>query len=157
MLSIKTFAKKIATASILLCLVSSAFAVTNYPDQLLQQATQTFQLSTHTPPTASLIVGNRLFQQSKFKQAYAVMLPWAKQGNQTAQLEIGFMNEFGQGVPQSYQKAALWYFLAIRPNQFNGRPMQRAINAYFGLNQKVDYQTAALWFRMAAELSVDRY
>lgn len=101
---------------------------------------------------------NQLFQQSQFKKVFPLALQYAGQGNVRAQLEVGFMYEFGKGVKQDYQKAALWYFIAMRPNDYNKKPRERALKSYFGLEgQKVDYQQAAQWFRMAAELSYDPY
>ena len=38
---------------------------------------------------------NRYFQRSQFQQALAANLPWAKAGDRRAQLEVGFMYEFG--------------------------------------------------------------
>lgn len=115
-------------------------------------------LNFHAQPTMTLKRTNQLFQRSQFQQAHQALLPWAEQGNPIAQLEIGFLYEFGQGVKQNYQHAAQWYYLAVRPYAYNKKPLQRAFKAYYGLGgEKINYYKAAVWFRMAAELSVDQY
>ena len=71
---------------------------------------------------------------------------------------IGYLNEFGLGVPQNYKKASLWYYQVIVPNLYNKVPLERAISYFYGGNgYKVNYKKSAEWFRMAAELSLDGY
>lgn len=102
-------------------------------------------------------VNQRLFQKSHFNQAAKALLPLAEKSNPLAQMELGFLYEFGHGVKQSYQTAAQWYYLAVVPYDYNEKPLVRALKAYYGLGEPINYQKAALWFRMAAELSVDKY
>ncbi len=98
------------------------------------------------------------FQAEKFQQAFPVLKQYAGQGSHRAQLEVGFMYQYGKGVPQDFQLAALWYYIAADPTPDSVKPMQRGLDAYFGLDgESVDYQAAAEWFQMAAELSDDRY
>lgn len=114
-------------------------------------------LQVNAKPALSLQQANRLFQQSRFKPAYQALLPWAQTGNRMAQLEVGFLYEFGKGVSRDYPRAAQWYYLAVIPYDYNQKPLARAFKAYYGIGEKVDYREAARWFRMSAELSVDKY
>ncbi|MCF6775380.1 hypothetical protein L3V83_02215 [Thiotrichales bacterium 19X7-9] len=98
------------------------------------------------------------FKSSDFKSAYQALLPYALEGNSIAQLEIGFLTEFGLGVKKNTQAAALWYFIAAKPNAYNEHAFAWGVDYYFGLaGKEKDMDKAALWFRMAAELSNDRY
>ena len=116
-------------------------------------------LNAKAKPLISFKVANKtLFQRTKYKQAYQALLPLAQTGNPLAQMEVGFLYEFGHGVSkQSYKTAAKWYYLAVVPYVYNQSPLKRAAKAYYGIGEPVNYKKAALWFRMAAELSVDRY
>lgn len=97
------------------------------------------------------------FRNAQFDKAYQALLPFAKDGQITAALEVGYLYEFGLGVKQSYQTAALWYYLTISLDDYNRNSVSKGIDYYFGLNGRdKNYQKAALWFRMAAELSNDR-
>ena len=92
------------------------------------------------------------FLQSDFKLSYKQMLPYALTGNANAILVMGFLNEFGQGVPKNLKDAALWYYVGIHQNKYNKRPILRGLHAY----NEGDYENAAQWFRMANELAVIR-
>ena len=113
----------------------------------------------HTPKLNQAAItrqkANRYFQRSQFQKALTANLPWAKAGDRRAQLEVGFMYEFGRGVKQDPQRAALWYFAATRPNGYNAKPLARGYRHF--CTHQPDYATAARWFRMAAELGDDRY
>lgn len=89
-----------------------------------------------------------LFLQSRFAESYQAMLPLAVNGNMNAILVVGYLNEFGRGVPQSHQQAALWYYYAAVPNQYNQLAIQRGVIAY----DEGSYADAASWLRMAVEL-----
>ena len=42
----------------------------------------------------------------------------AEQGNAVAQFNLGLMYEKGQGLPQDYVKAHMWYNIASQSNEF---------------------------------------
>ncbi|MCF6807743.1 hypothetical protein L3V79_04985 [Thiotrichales bacterium 19S9-12] len=98
------------------------------------------------------------FKSSDFDLAYQQLLTHAMSGNPVAQLEVGFLTEYGLGVKKNEKDAALWYYLAIRNNQYNQQARFRGMIYYFGLdNQTINYKKASIWFRMAAGLSYDQY
>lgn len=49
-----------------------------------------------------------------YRGALKEFRPMAEEGNAAAQLLLGFMYERGQGVPQDYVQAHLWFNLAAR-------------------------------------------
>ena len=99
-----------------------------------------------------------LFKSEKYKKAYQALKPYALNGNAKALLVMGYLNEFGLGRPVDPKAAALWYYQAIHHNQFNDGSIAHGVKNYFGIQgDKVDYEKAARWFQMAAELSVDKY
>lgn len=100
------------------------------------------------PVTMNYAQAYQLFTQEQFTAAYQAMLPLAVQGSLNAILVVGYLNEFGRGVAQNSQQAALWYYYAAVPNQYNHSAIQRGMTAY----EEGDYAEAAQWFRMAVEL-----
>lgn len=134
------------------------FCASLSPIQKLDTASGKLLNPACTYTQSASIAANHLFQQSKFQEAFKANLPLAKCGDPRAKLEIGFMNEFGRGTKQNYAQAALWYYTGIRLNAYNVKPLERGISAYFGINGvKQNMKSATQWFRMAAELSTDRY
>ena len=94
-----------------------------------------------------------LFIHKKFMQAYQQFLPLGLKGSDRALLILGYLNEFGRGVAQNYQKAALWYYQGISDITMNNQnPYIRGIQAY----NHHQYKDAAIWLRMALELTTDR-
>ena len=151
--------KRFAVALSLL-IGATVFGATHSP---LRQVARAAQSLLAPPATCDITpqardLANTAFQQSEFPKAFRLNQRLAKCSDPRAQLELGFMFEFGRGTKKNPHLAALWYFNAIRPNAYNQKPLERGINHYLGLNgQSKNIKTAARWFRMAAELSVDRY
>ncbi len=131
----------------------------HYQSRLQQAADQLLKaLPLPNANSVDLQMANQLFQQEKFPQSLAANKPWARVGSIQARLEIGYLYEFGRGVPKDGQRAALFYYAAIRPNRYTQKPIARGVLDYFGLSgHRRDYLSAARWFRMAAELGDDRY
>lgn len=48
-----------------------------------------------------------------YATALRLLRPLAGQGNASAQYNLGIMYELGQGVPQSYAEAVMWYHRAV--------------------------------------------
>lgn len=141
-----------------LCIVTAiaTYATPTCQQQVMEQLSHVLKQTSHSKHSQiSREQANRYFQHGQFERALAANLPWAKAGDRRAQLEVGFMYEFGRGVKQDPQRAALWYFAATRPNEYNAKPLARGYR--FFCAQHPDYATAARWFRMAAELGDDRY
>lgn len=129
-----------------------------YEQEMNQQTISYIQSLQAGQPTESLPGAYQLFTESKFNQAYQALLPWAIGFDNRAQLVLGFLNQYGLGTEKNEKDAAFWYFSAIRKNQYNEKPMARGIEYMYGLDgHEVNYEKAAEWFNMAAQLSDDRY
>ena len=85
-----------------------------------------------------------------FKTALSEWTPLAEQGHAKAQYHLGFMYDYGKGVPESDKTALKWYTLAAE---------QRHAKAQFNLGIKYDDgrgvpesdKTAVKWYTLAAE------
>jgi TPR repeat protein len=76
------------------------------------------------------------------------LLP-AQQGDPQAQVFVGYLYETGQGVPQNYSKAALWYRKAAE--QGNTIAQIQLGNMYrLGKGISQSYVMAYLWFDVSA-------
>lgn len=60
----------------------------------------------------TLGTGSGAFGRGDFDGAARLLLPLAERGNARAQAMVGFMYATGQGLPQAYDAAGLWYRLA---------------------------------------------
>jgi TPR repeat protein len=74
----------------------------------------------------------------------------AEQGNAKAQCELGYMYDFGQGVPQDYKKAIRWYRKAAEQGYAEA---QYNLGHMYDKGQGVpqDYKEAVRWYRKAVE------
>ena len=52
------------------------------------------------------------YERQDYKTAYKLWLPLAEQGNASAQYNLGVMYDNGQGVPQDYVLAHMWWNLS---------------------------------------------
>jgi len=74
----------------------------------------------------------------------------AEQGDAKAQNKLGEDYDLGEGVPQDYAQAAVWYRKAAEQGLAEA---QTSLGAMYDNGQGVpqDYAQAAIWFRKAAE------
>ena len=56
--------------------------------------------------------GLAAYERGDYATAFEEMLPIAEQGDAISQTFLGFMYNIGQGVPQDYVQAHMWYNLA---------------------------------------------
>jgi TPR repeat protein len=76
--------------------------------------------------------------------------PLAEQGNDAAQLFLGYIYSLGGGVPQDYAEAAKWFRLAAE--QGNAEAQWNLAMVYeLGEGVLEDYAEAAKWHRLSAE------
>ena len=61
---------------------------------------------------ADLQKGQDAFKKYDYATALKEWTPLAKQGNARAQYSLGWMYDNGQGVPQDYVRAHMWYNLS---------------------------------------------
>ncbi len=52
--------------------------------------------------------GHAAFAAKNYIQAMEILKPFAEQGDIQAQMKVGFMYFYGEGVDQDYRKAAFW-------------------------------------------------
>jgi uncharacterized protein len=110
-----------------------------------------FTLLVGTPAfSADFQKGLTAAQSGDFATALREWEPLAKQGNASAQFNLGLMYDNGTGVLQDYKTAVKWYRLAaeqgIAPAQFNLGLMYAN-----GTGVLQDYKTAVKWYRLSAK------
>ena len=71
-----------------------------------------FTLGLTAPAWAGLDEGLAAYRRGDYVTAFGEWRPLAKQGNADAQFNLGVMYSKGQGVPQDYALAHMWYNLA---------------------------------------------
>jgi uncharacterized protein len=105
------------------------------------------------PETYWLKVYFRPKAEALDSKVYAEAMPWfrkaADQGNDDAQLEMGWFHEHGRGVPQGYTEAMRWYRMASDQENHNAQNLIGALYVNgFGVPLD-DPEQASLWFRKA--------
>jgi uncharacterized protein len=73
----------------------------------------------------------------------------ADQGDANAQVKLGFMYNFGNGVPQNYAKAVMWLRLSAEQNNENGQAML-GLKYMRGEGVIKDHDEAIKWLRLSA-------
>jgi TPR repeat protein len=115
--------------------------------------TAAFLLSTAvaTPTTAQdYDKGALAYQAGDYETALQEWRPLAEQGNAQAQVKLGVMYVYGNGVPQDYTEAVNWFRLAAE----QGNAEAQFYLGYMytdGEGVIQDYAEAVNWFRLAAE------
>ena len=66
---------------------------------------------------ADLETGGAAYDRGDYATALEEWRPLAEQGDADAQLGLGAMYFYGQGVPQDYAEAVKWYRLAAEQGQ----------------------------------------
>lgn len=131
--------------------------LSHYQAKMMNSARELLQQPIKPAPISLQQARQQYFEKSQFHKAYQAILPYAQQGNRIAQMIIGYLYQYGLGVKKDLQTAACWYYLVIIPYAYNQQPIASGLKAYYGIDQKMSYTTAVRWFRMAAELSIDKY
>ena len=94
--------------------------------------------------------GIKSFRKGNYKSAFKLLRSLADDGLADAQYYLGYMYQYGKGVPVDYLKSMDWYKGAAdqqHPSaQFNlGVMYQKG----YGVSQ--DFKSAAKWYKLAAE------
>lgn len=96
--------------------------------------------------------GNTAYLAGDHETAFNEWRPLAEQGNARAQFKLGWMYNFGRGVPRDDAEAVKWYRLAAEQGdpeaQFTLGGMY-----YIGRDVPQDYTEAVKWYRRVAEQS----
>ena len=90
--------------------------------------------------------GMKAYQAGDYLKALSIWEQTAILGNATAQFNIGYMHEFGEGVTQNHEIAAKWYELAA--DQGDARA-QHSLGGYYFTSGS--YVSATKWYTRAAE------
>jgi TPR repeat protein len=106
--------------------------------------------STAVSWSADFKKGVTAYKSGDYATALREWTPLAKQGDASAQFNLGLMYEKGQGVQQDYKTAVRWYRLAAKQGYVNA---QYNLGVMYQNGQGVpqDYKTAVKWYRLAAE------
>jgi TPR repeat protein len=94
--------------------------------------------------------GQAAYQKGDYAAALQILRPLAEQGNASAQTALGVIYEHGQGVPQDFVQAVIWYNEAA----YQGDPdAQTNLGAMYanGWGVPQDYAQAVVWYRQASE------
>jgi TPR repeat protein len=97
--------------------------------------------------------GVAAYEREDYATALRLLRPLAEQGEASAQFNLGFMYDLGQGVPQDYAEAVKWYRKAA--DQGNAAAQYNLGLMYDnGHGVPQDYAEAVKWYRKAAERGV---
>lgn len=98
---------------------------------------------------ASLRQGKAAMAREDFPAAAREFIPLAKAGNPTAQTYLGFLFQYGRGVPQDYGEAAYWYRRAAEQGSDTA---QYSLGLLYdkGFGVREDYVEANKWLNLSA-------
>jgi len=99
---------------------------------------------------ADFQAGKRACDQGDYAGALKQWLPIAKQGNQEAQVCVGFMYATGKGVPPSIKQALPWFRLSAKAGNPRAEFVLGQVYAR-GLGVRQSNNEAAKWYLVAAE------
>ena len=92
--------------------------------------------------------GLAAYRDGDYAIALKLLRPLAKQGNASAQLNLGFMYDLGQGVTKDDKEAVKWYRLAAEQNDASAQTnLGWMYETGHGVTQ--DYKEALKWYRLA--------
>jgi TPR repeat protein len=94
--------------------------------------------------------GVAAYRRQDYAKALSLFLELAKNGNATAQYNLGVMYSEGQGVPQDDQQALFWY---RKPAEQGDADAQLSLGLMYAKGQGTpqDFEQAVVWYRKAAE------
>lgn len=89
------------------------------------------------------------YRHEAYDKAAHLLRPLAERGDPQAQTYLGFMYEFGRGVPQNYTEAFKWYCLAAEQDHAFAQ-YQLGLLYDKGFGVKRDFVEAHKWLNLAA-------
>jgi TPR repeat protein len=75
--------------------------------------------SQNHPTLEEVVVGVKMYTRGDYQDALRLLRPLAERGSGIAMQFIGLMYDFGQGVPQDYVTAHMWFNLAAAEGNEN--------------------------------------
>jgi TPR repeat protein len=101
--------------------------------------------------TDPLEEGKAAYLANDYKRAFEILKPLAEQGSPDAQITLGIMYDYGQGVPKDDVLATQWYSKAA----MQGIPAVQhnlGVKYFEGIGIEKNYAEAEKWWQMAAKL-----
>ncbi len=94
-------------------------------------------------------LGEEAYGRGEYEQALGLLLPWAQQGNPSAQYLCGVMYDKGEGVAEDLKRALYWYEKAAGQGMCEA---QLACGQMYdkGLGSDVNEFMALRWYEAAA-------
>lgn len=127
--------------------------------QILPVCACLFALTGHTmvksqaisavPIAGSLSDAERVYDEGDFAKAAELYQVLAERGNAAAQTQLGFLYEYGKGVPQDFKEAAKWYKPAAEQSNAIAQYNLAGLYANGKIGHK-DLKAALSWFEKAA-------
>jgi uncharacterized protein len=97
----------------------------------------------------ALSVGKRAFARHDYVRASSLLLVEAERGSPVAQTYLGYMYQYGLGVPQDYVLAASWLHQAAEQGEPTGQFLLGLLfDKGYGVPQ--DWMEAEIWLNLAA-------
>jgi TonB family protein len=98
---------------------------------------------------SQLTTAERAYKAQDYAQAYQLLTPLAAKGDPVAERELGYMYEFGRGVPQDYGQSLAWFQKAAEAGDMYA---QNQMGYYYehGYGMSKDYAVAFVWYAKAA-------
>lgn len=93
--------------------------------------------------------GRTAYQDKDYKKALAILTPLAEEGDSQAQVTLGIMYDYGQGVEKDPAEAMKWYLKAAE----QGIPVVQhdvGVKYFQGMGVKQSYDKAAYWWEQSA-------
>ena len=99
--------------------------------------------------TTGFNAGWQAYEQGDYTRAAKIWTSLAERGHANAQINLGFMYDYGKGVAQDFGRAAKWYRAAAQQNSAVGQ-YNLAILIEEGKTEPVEGRTARYWLQLAA-------
>lgn len=99
-------------------------------------------------------VGWDAFKKGDYATAVEVWAQLAEQGHENAQINLGYLYDYGQGVPQNYQLAAKYYRAAARQDSAIGQ-YNLALLIAEGKTTPLEGRDAYYWLKKSAALGYE--
>jgi uncharacterized protein len=103
----------------------------------------------HTGTHAAPLPEGAVFDPEDYRATARRIMPLAQRGDPHAQALLGFMYQYGRGIPQSYNLAVRWYIQAAEGGDANGQYLLGLMYDK-GLGVGQDIVLAYKWLDLAA-------
>jgi uncharacterized protein len=100
-------------------------------------------------PAQAASVGEGAYRSGDYLRAVTRIGPAAERGDARAQAHLGFMYQYGRGVPQNYGMAIYWYRRAAEQGNATA---QHLLGLMYdkGMGVATDHVAAHIWLNIAA-------